>query len=72
MQTLKKVKFKTVVVTLTTRSIYRKLRIRYKGTMPLPRTMLVDDENIIIWYVRTEKLTARIVEKFIKKKSFTE
>ena len=72
MQTLKKVKFKTVVVTLTTRSIHSKLRIRYKGTMPLPRTMLVDDENRIICYGNPEKLTARLVEKFLKKKSLTE
>ena len=72
MQTLKKVKFETVVVTDTTRSIHRKLRIEYKGTMPLPRTVLIDDENKIIWYGSPEKLTARLVEKFLKKKSLTE
>ena len=72
MQTLKKVKFKTVVVTLTTRSIHRKLRIRCKGTMPLSRTMFVDDENRLIWYGNPEKLTAKLVKKFLKKKSLTE
>lgn len=72
MQTIKKVKFETVVVTDTTKTIHKKLRIEYKGTMPLPRTVLVDDKNKIIWYGSPEKLTAKLVEKFLKKKSLTE
>jgi len=68
-QTLKKVKFETVVVTDTTRTIHRTLRIEYNRTMPLPRTVLIDNENKIIWYGSPEKLTAKLVEKFLKKTS---
>jgi thiol-disulfide isomerase/thioredoxin len=72
MKTFKRIKFETVVVTDTTRTIHRKLRIEYNRTMPLPRTVLIDDENKIIWYGSPEKLTAELVEKFLKRKSLTE
>jgi thiol-disulfide isomerase/thioredoxin len=68
MPTFNKVKFETIVVTDTTKTIHRKLRIEYKGTMPLPRTVLIDDENKIIWYGSPDKLNAKLIERFLNKK----
>jgi thiol-disulfide isomerase/thioredoxin len=71
-ETLKKVKFETVVVCDTTKTTHRNLRIEYKGTMPLPRTVLIDDENKIIWYGEPEDLKAKLIIKFLRKELFVE
>ena len=67
--TFKKVTFKTVVVTDTTRTTHRKLRIEYNRTMPLPRTVLIDDENRIVWYGNPDKLNEKLIEQFLRKES---
>ena len=66
-EAFKKVKFETIVVTDTTRSIHKKLRIDMNGTMPLPRTVLIDDENNIVWYGSPEKLTETLLQRFLRK-----
>ncbi|MDF2380567.1 TlpA family protein disulfide reductase [Nostoc ellipsosporum NOK] len=63
----KKNKFETIVVSDTTRSIQRKLLIEIEGTMPIPRTVLIDDRNRIVWYGSPEKLTVELMEKFLRK-----
>jgi hypothetical protein len=42
------------------------------GTMPLPRTVLIDDQNRIVWYGSPEKLNAKLLEKFLRKESLTD
>jgi thiol-disulfide isomerase/thioredoxin len=65
-EAFKKVKFETVVVSDTTRATHKKLRIDYNGTMPLPRTVLIDNRNKIVWYGSPEKLTPRLLERFLR------
>ena len=60
-------KFETIVVSDQTKSIHRALKIENDGTMPLPRTVLIDDENKIVWYGSPEELTGKLIEKFLKK-----
>lgn len=67
-----KVRFETIVVTDTTRAIHRKLRIDMNGMMPLPRTVLIDNENKIVWYGSPEKLNAKLLERFLKKEAIVE
>ena len=62
-----KVNFETIVVTDTTKTTHRKLRIEFNGTMGLPRTVLIDDENNIVWYGSPDKLTPKLMERFLKK-----
>ena len=62
-----KVNFETIVVTDTTKTTHRKLRIEFNGTMGLPRTVLIDDENNIVWYGYPDKLTPKLIERFLKK-----
>ena len=69
-KTLQKVKFKTIVVSDTTRTIHKRLKIQHNGTMPLPRTVLIDNENKIVWYGSPTDLTTELIEKFLNKESF--
>jgi thiol-disulfide isomerase/thioredoxin len=71
-EAFKKVQFKTIVVTDTTRTTHRKLRIDYNGTMPLPRTVLIDDENKIVWYGSPSKLTSKLLERFLRKEAIAD
>jgi thiol-disulfide isomerase/thioredoxin len=68
-EAFKKVKFETIVVTDTTKTTHRKLRIEFNGTMPLPRTVLINDENKIVWYGSPEKLTPKMLERFLRKEA---
>jgi thiol-disulfide isomerase/thioredoxin len=71
-EAFRKVKFETIVVTDTTKATHKKLRIEFNGTMPLPRTVLIDDENKIIWYGSPEKLTPKLLQQFLRKEAITE
>jgi thiol-disulfide isomerase/thioredoxin len=64
--TLQKVSFETIVVSDQTRAIHRGLGIEYKGTTRLPRTVLIDDKNKIIWYGNPQKLTEKMLRRFVK------
>ena len=66
-KTLEKVKFESVVVSDQTKSTHRSLHIEYKGTMVLPRTVLIDDENNIVWYGKPNQLSEKLLEKFLRK-----
>jgi len=66
-KTLNRVKFETVVVSDRTRTVHRNLKIEYNNTMALPRTVLIDDENRIVWYGSPKDLTKSLIEKFLKK-----
>lgn len=68
-KTFERVKFETIVVSDTSRTIHKKLRISYNGTMPLPRTVLIDDENKIVWYGSPDDLDQDLIEKFLNKTS---
>jgi thiol-disulfide isomerase/thioredoxin len=61
-----KIKFETVVVSDQTRTIHQVLRVQYKGTMPLPRTVLIDNQNRIIWYGSPKELSEKKVAQFLK------
>lgn len=71
LKTLQKVKFETIVVSDQTRKTQRSLKVENNGTLPIPRTVLIDDENKIVWYGSPEKLTEKIIEKFLRKEKLT-
>ena len=64
--TLQKVKFETVVATDTTSRLHTQLKIRDKGTMVVPRTVLIDNQNRIVWYGYPTQLTESLIKKFLK------
>ena len=67
-QIFRKVNFETIVTSDSTRTIHQKLRIQYNGTMALPRTVLIDDENRILWYGYPTNLDEKMLENFLAKK----
>lgn len=71
-EAFQKVKFETVVVNDTTWRIHKRLRIDMNGTMPLPRTVLIDDENKIVWYGDPDKLNEKLLQQFLRKKTLTQ
>lgn len=71
LKTLERVKFETIVVSDQTKKTHRSLKIENNGTMALPRTVLIDDENKIVWYGSPEKFTEKIMEKFLRKEQLT-
>ncbi len=66
-EAFKRVKFETIVVSDTARVIHKKLKIDMNGTMPLPRTVLIDNENKIVWYGSPDKLNSKLLERFMRK-----
>jgi thiol-disulfide isomerase/thioredoxin len=68
-KTLEKVKFETVVVSDQTRVLHKDLRIVIDGYMPIPRTVLVDGQNRIVWYGSPKELTVEVIEMFLKKQT---
>jgi thiol-disulfide isomerase/thioredoxin len=66
-KTLEKVKFQSIVVSDQTKNTHRSLHIEYNGTMVLPRTVLIDDENNIVWYGKPNQLSEKLLEKFLRK-----
>ena len=62
-----KVSFETIVVSDQTRSIHKALRVQYNGTLPLPQTVLIDDENRIIWYGNPKYLSKKKLEQFLRR-----
>ncbi|HEX8314454.1 MAG TPA: TlpA disulfide reductase family protein [Flavisolibacter sp.] len=67
-----KVKFETIVVSDQTRTVHQALRVQYKGTMPLPRTVLMDDQNKIVWYGSPADLSEKMIERFLRKEKLTD
>ena len=63
---LKKIKFETTVVSDQTKEIHKNLKIEYKGVMVLPRTVLVDDANNVVWYGTPDELHAELIANFLK------
>jgi thiol-disulfide isomerase/thioredoxin len=64
---LKKVDFETIVVSDQTRKIHNDLNIEFKGTMVIPRTVLVDDKNEIIWYGTPNELDEELIGRFLNR-----
>ncbi len=62
-----KVKFETIVVSDQTKTLHKSLRIESNGYMVLPRTVLIDDENKIVWFGLPSELTTTVIERFLKK-----
>ena len=69
---MQKVKFETVVVSDTTRAIHKKRKVQNNGTMPLPRTVLIDNENRIVWYGSPKELTENGIKKFLNGEPITD
>jgi len=66
-EAFKKNKFETIVVSDTTRGIQRRLLVEMDGLMPIQRTVLIDDDNRIVWYGSPEKLTPALIDRFLRK-----
>lgn len=65
--TLEKIKFETIVVSDQNKEIHKALRIEHEGTMVLPRTVLIDDTNKIVWYGTPNELNQRMLKRFINR-----
>ncbi|MDD3721909.1 MAG: TlpA disulfide reductase family protein [Lutibacter sp.] len=66
--TLDKIKFETIVVSDQKKKIHNELKIEYNGMMILPRTVLIDNTNKIIWYGTPNELNKELIMKFLKGK----
>lgn len=64
-KTLEKYNFETIVVSDRTRRLHEMLRISYRGTMGLPRTVILDGNNNIRWYGNPKTLTAKLIKSFL-------
>jgi len=64
---LDKINFETIVVSDQTKKIHKDLKIENKGMMILPRTVLIDNSNTIIWYGTPSELNSELIYKFLKK-----
>ncbi len=64
-KTLEKYNFETIVVSDRSRRIHDMLRIAYKGTMGLPRTVILDANNNILWYGNPKALTPKLIKSFL-------
>ena len=62
---LKKTDLETIVVSDQNHSIHQKLRILYKGNMVIPRTVLIDNNNKIVWYGSPTDLNKELITKFL-------
>ncbi len=68
-QIFRKVDFQTIVTSDSTRKIHQLLRIQYNGTMAIPRTVLIDDENRIVWYGYPTELNEKLLKDFMERKN---
>ena len=59
----------TIVVSDPLMVIHRQLKIQNYGTMLLPSTVLLDNENKIVWYGNPNNLTKMKMTKFLKKET---
>lgn len=66
-KTLQRIKFETIVVSDQTKTTHRNLKIEVDGLMALPRTVLIDDDNKIVWVGRPEQLTRKLLQQFLRK-----
>ncbi len=66
---LDRVDFQTMVVSDQNKKIQKELKIEFEGQIILPRIVLIDDTNKIVWYGGPEHLNSRRIFKFLKKKS---
>jgi thiol-disulfide isomerase/thioredoxin len=66
---LDRVDFQTMVVSDQNRKIQKELKIEFEGQIVLPRIVLIDNTNKIVWYGGPEDLNSRRIVKFLKKKS---
>ncbi len=64
---LQRFKFETIVVSDRSKTTHRNLKIEVNGLMALPRTVLIDDENKIVWVGRPEQLTRKRMQQFLRK-----
>lgn len=67
-QIFRKVDFRTIVTSDSTRKIHELLRIQYNGTMAIPRTVLIDDQNRILWYGYPTELDEKLLKDFMERK----
>lgn len=65
--TLAKHNFETIVVSDRNRRLHNLLRISYNGTMGLPRTVILDKNNNILWYGNPKRLSARVIKEFLRR-----
>ena len=68
-KTLQKYQFETIVVSDRSRRVHTMLRISYKGTMALPRTVILDAHNRILWYGSPRTLTEKLLRFFLRQES---
>lgn len=60
-----KVNFETIVVSDTKKTIHKNLKIEYKYMLLLPRTVLIDNTNKIVWYGSPNELDNNKITKFL-------
>lgn len=71
-KTLERINFETVVVSDQTKTTHRNLKIEVNGTMALPRTVLIDDANRVVWFGSPQKLNRALLKKFLEGKLYNQ
>lgn len=64
--TLNKIKFERKLVSDQFKKIHRELKIEFNGIMILPRTVLVNNKNEIIWYGTPSQLSQKMIINFLE------
>lgn len=67
-KTLNKVDFKTVVVSDRTKNTHKKLGVEVNGNMILPKTYLLDNNNIIRWIGHPNELNSELINNLLSNK----
>lgn len=64
--TLDKIKFETSVVSDQNKKIHKDLKIEFNGVMILPRTVLINSKNKVVWYGTPSQLNKKIINQFLE------
>lgn len=67
-KTLNKVDFKTIVVSDRTKNTHKKLGVEVNNNMVLPKTILIDNDNVIRWIGHPSELNSEIINNFLTNK----
>lgn len=64
-QTLKKIVFKSIVVSDQTKETINKFIAQVDGSYSIPATILIDDKNIVRWIGTPDKLNEIVIQDFL-------
>ncbi|MGO2102083.1 MAG: hypothetical protein ACTH3E_03450 [Psychroflexus halocasei] len=63
---MRPIKFETSVVSDQNKKIHKDLKIEFNGVMILPRTVLINSKNKVVWYGTPSQLNKKIINQFLE------